>query len=422
MTEDRDKELENRRWKEIMDLQKCKEEYAALLVLGGIHLKQGEKVIINSDVLTQEMAHLVMEKCYEYGASKVEIRWKSARADAWDIKKADLDILKTVDPWEEARLDQQTKELPCVIHLLTSEALEYSPEMVERQAEMTKARLPLLLKYNQAMQDKYKWTVGGIPTASWAEKVFPGEENNLQHLWEDVLQTLYINGDGSSIRTWEKKWENAWRHLEALNDLELKTIRLKSGLGTDLTIEMLPGAMWHCGAFKEMGYAANLPSEELYTSPKAGSADGVLAASCPLVYANQYVEGLKLTFSGGRVTKVSAKQGEGFFKNLVETDEGVSRLGEVAIVDKNSPIRRAGHLFYHTLYDENSASHIAIGRGFPFVMKDFQNMSDEERLNCGVNNSGIHCDIMWGTEDAEITGVCQNGEEVVIMKDGSWRY
>lgn len=122
------------------------------------------------------------------------------------------------------------------------------------------------------------------------------------------------------------------------------------------------------------------------------------------------------------MTKVSAKQGEGFFKNLVETDEGASRLGEVAIVDKNSPIRRAGHLFYHTLYDENSASHIAIGRGFPFVMKDFQNMSDEERLNCGVNNSGIHCDIMWGTEDAEITGVCQNGEEIVIMKDGSWKH
>lgn len=405
---------------EKMDLQTCKEEYAALLVQGGIQLKPGERVIIHSDVLTREMAHLVMEKCYEYGASKVEIRWSSARADAWDVKYADLEILKTVEPWEEARLNQQTRELPCVIHLLTSEALDYSPEMLERQAEMTKSRLKVLLKYNQAMQDKYKWTAGGIPTAGWAKQVFPGEEGNLTHLWEDIFRTLYITGDGSSIRTWEKKWEAAWRHLDALNALDLKSIRLKSRLGTDLTIEMLPGAMWHCGAFQERGFAANLPSEELYTSPKAGSAEGVLAASCPLVYANQYIDGLKLTFSGGGVTDVSAKQGETFFKNLITTDEGAGRLGEVAIVDKESPIRKAGHLFYHTLYDENSASHIAIGRGFPFVMKDFLNMSDEERLACGVNNSGIHCDIMWGTEDAEIVGTCRNGDEVVIMKEGSW--
>lgn len=403
-----------------MDLQKCKEEYARLLVLGGIHLKPGEKVIIHSDVLTREMAHLVMEACYEHGASKVEIRWSSARADAWDIKKADLELLKTVNPWEEARLEQQVKELPCMIHLLTSEAMEYSPEMLERQAEMTKARLQVLLKYNQAMQDKYKWTVGGVPTAGWAEKVFPGEEDGLSRLWEDIFQTLYIHGDGSSIRTWEKKWESAWRHLDALNALDLKTIRLRSGLGTDLTIEMLPGAMWHCGAFQDRGFAANLPSEELYTSPKAGCAEGVLAASCPLVYANQYIDGLKLRFVGGRVTDVSAKQGEAFFKNLIRTDEGAGRLGEVAVVDRHSPVRKAGHLFYHTLYDENSASHIAVGRGFPFVMKDFQKMSDGERLNCGVNNSGIHCDIMWGTEDAKITGTRRNGEEVVIMEEGSW--
>lgn len=404
-----------------MDLQKCKEEYAELLVTGGICLKPGEKVIVNTDVSTREMALLTAKKCYEHGASKVEIRWSCGQADALDYAYGDLEAMKRVDAWEEERMKQQVEELPCMIHLLASEPLAYTDKMVEHQAKITKARFQVLLKYREQMQDKYKWTVGGIPTESWAGQVFPGEERGLERLWREVLETLYISGDGTSQETWEKKWEASWSHMDALNEMGLRSLHMTTGLGTDLTLELHPDAQWHCGAFRERGFAANLPSEELYTSPLAGKAEGTLVASCPLIYSNQRISGLCLTFCQGKVVQVSAEEGETFFQNLVETDEGASMVGEVAIVDRYSPIRKAGHLFYHTLYDENAACHVAVGRGFPFVLKNFEAMTDEQRLNCGLNNSAIHCDIMWGTDDTRITGTREDGSRVLIMEQGEWR-
>lgn len=403
-----------------MDLQKCKEEYAELLVMGGICLKSGERVIINSDVSTAEMAELVARKCYENGASVVDVRWTSNRMDSLHYAFASMAELEKVEKWEEERMALQVEQLPCMIHLLSSEPQEYTNEMVERKQKAMEGKLPIILKYREQMQDKYKWTVGGVPTQSWADQVFPGEEGNLRHLWEDVLKTVMVNGDGTSVAKWEEKWRRSWAHMDALNALGLKTLHMKTGLGTDLTVELHPEGEFHAGAYREAGYAANLPSEELYTSPLAGKAEGKLVASCPLVYDSQFIEGLELTFTDGCVADVRAKEGEAFFKKLVALDEGAGRIGEVAIVDKESPIGKLGHLMYHTLYDENAACHVAVGRGFPFILKNFAEMSDDERLNSGLNHSGIHCDIMFGTKDTEITGVTKDGQEVTIMKDGSW--
>lgn len=403
-----------------MDLKRCKEEYAKLLVLGGIRLRPGERVIINSDVSTAEMAELTAKICYEYGASIVDVRWTDTRIDSLHYAFAAMEELEKVESWEEERMALQVKQLPCMIHLLSSEPQEYTPEMVDRQQRSMKKRLPVIMKYREQMQDKYRWTIGGVPTQAWADQVFPGEKDNLRHLWEDVLKTVMINGDGTAVEKWERKWQRLWSHMDALNALQLRTLHMTTGLGTDLTVELHPQAEFHAGAYREAGYAANLPSEELYTSPLAGKAEGKLVASCPLIYQNQYIEGLELTFTDGKVSEVKAAKGEEFFKRLVRMDEGASMIGEVAIVDKKSPVGRLGHLMYHTLYDENAACHVAVGRGFPFVLKNFSAMSDEERLNCGLNHSGIHCDIMYGTDDTRITGKTADGSSVKIMENGTW--
>lgn len=403
-----------------MDLETCKNEYAKLIAEGGVNVQPGEMVLINADVTAYDMARRVVKACYDRGAAKVEVRWSDTRLTDMDFRYADEEVLKTVTGWEEEQMKEQAEELPCLIHLLTTDPIGADDAMVAKQSSVRNARLEVLLPYIMKMRNRYKWTAVCIPTQPWADLVFPGEENNLAHLWQDILSTVLVNGDGTAVEKWKAKFQTMWGHMDTLNDLQFKTLHLQSELGTDLTVELHKDIQFACACGPDDDAMVNLPSEELFTSPIAGKAEGTLVASCPLVHENQYVEGLQLTFEEGKVVVVKAEKGEQFFRELTETDEGACMLGEVAIVDRNSPVRALGHLLYHTLYDENAACHVAVGRGFEFVVKDFSEKSPEELADIGINQSGIHCDIMWGTEDATITGTTYDGTTVVILEHGEW--
>ncbi|MGM9536141.1 MAG: aminopeptidase, partial [Intestinibacter sp.] len=231
-----------------MDLETRKNEYAELIVKAGIQLKPGEKVIINSDVTIYDMTRRVCEICYQEGASYVEIRWSDSRKEAMDFKYADEELLIKVDKWQEEQYIQQSEELPCLIHLLISDSIPYSEIMQERQAKARVSKLNVLSPYIQKMQNKYKWTAVCIPTQVWADQVFPSEENNLEHLWEDVLHTLMITGDGQSIKKWDNKWHNMWDHMDRINALGLKSLHLESELGTNLTVALHPKVKFACAS------------------------------------------------------------------------------------------------------------------------------------------------------------------------------
>ena len=403
-----------------MDLNTCMDEYAKLIACGGIRVKEGEKVLINSDVAMSDMARRVAKACYENGASKVEIRWSDSRMNEIDLKYASEETLSTVSGWEELQMKEQSEELPCLIHLLASDPAESDARLAAKQAAVTGARLQVMIPHILKMRNRYKWTAVCIPTQAWADLIFPEEENNLQRLWEEVLEIVGVNGDGTAVEKLNAKFASMWTHMDALNSLHLRSLHLMSELGTDLHVELHEGVPFACACGPEDEAAVNIPSEELFTSPAAGKAEGTVAASCPLIYDNQYIEGLKLTFENGRVSDVKAEQGEEYFRNMIRTDDGASMLGEVAVVDRTSSIRSYGHLFNHTLFDENAACHIALGRGFAFLIKDFKNKSPEEIAAYGINESAVHCDIMWGTDHACITGVTADGKEVEILRDGQW--
>jgi len=407
-----------------MDLRKCKEEYARLLVLGGVKLEKGERVVIASDVVSAEMAELVAKTAYECGASKVEMRWSSARVEAYGYEYANIDFLKEFDEWESKKWELQVEQLPCLINLVSSEPIEFTSEMLANQADVMKERAPKIMSYRNQMDGKFKWTIGGVATQSWADQVFPGEENNLEHLWRSIFTTLMITGEGDSIEKWDATWEKIHAHEDYLNNLNLKTVHVETGLGTDLTMNLSEMVLWEGGSDRTLGNAPNLPSAEVFTSPVASSTEGVMVSSKPLVCQNQVIEGIRLVFKEGKIVEATAEKGEEFFKKYLETDEGALRLGEIAIIDKYSPIKNAGHVFYHTLFDENVACHIAIGRAFPFLLKDFAGMSSEEVAEniekADLNQSGIHCDIMFGTPDVTITGTTRDGKVIEIMKNGEW--
>ncbi len=403
-----------------MDFERCMDEYAKLIVCGGIRVAPGEKVLINSDIATSDMAHRVAKACYEQGAAKVEIRWSDSKMTAMNLQYASEEILSQVTGWEELQMKEQSEELPCLIHLLCSDPNEGDSVLAQKQAVITGNRLQVMKPHILKMRNRYKWTAACIPTQDWADLIFPGVEDNLHKLWLEILEIVNVNGDGTAVEKMNAKFQTMWSHMDALNSLKLRKLHLETELGTDLHVELHERVPFACACGPQDDYIKNIPSEELFTSPIAGKAEGVLVASVPFIYENQYVEGLKLTFKDGRVTDVKADKGEAFFRKVVETDPGASMLGEVAIVDKVFPIRGFGHIFGHTLLDENAACHIAVGRGFTFLIKDFMTMTPEEIADCGINESGIHCDIMWGTDHTRISGITAEEKEVVIMDDGEW--
>lgn len=404
-----------------MDLDICKKEYAELIVRGGIRLKPGEKVLINSDVATQEMARLVARSCYENGAGKVEIRWTDRHLDRMSVQYAHEDILKSVSGWEELQMKEQADELPCLIHLLSTDLIDSDDNYADKQAAARSARLQVLLPHILRMRNRYKWTAVCVPTEAWADLLFPNKDHNLEQLWEEVLTAVLVDGDGTSVQKWQDKLESMWTHLNVLNHMSLRSLHLESELGTDLWVELHPKVRFCCASGPKDEAFVNIPSEEIFTSPISGKAEGTLVASCPLIHENNYVNKLKLQFQNGVVTEVSATEGEAFFRKLVQTDDGAARLGEVAIVDRHSPVKALGHLMYHTLFDENAACHIAVGHGFNFAVEDYKNCTPEDIAACGINQSGIHCDVMWGTDHARITGITASGRAVTILADGEWQ-
>ena len=199
----------------------------------------------------------------------------------------------------------------------------------------------------------------------------------------------------------------------------------KAANGTDFTVELIPEGIFCGGSEHTLGgeeFNPNIPSEEIFTSPKAGCAEGLVVASLPLSYRGQLIENFSMRFEGGKVVEVKAEKGEELLRQMVSMDAGAAMLGECALVPYTSPIRESGITFYETLFDENAACHLALGRGFTNCIKDYDKYTLQELHAMGINESMIHVDFMIGTEDLSVTAVTESGERVAIFVDGTWAF
>jgi aminopeptidase len=164
----------------------------------------------------------------------------------------------------------------------------------------------------------------------------------------------------------------------------------------------------------------NIPSEEIFTTPKSGVADGIVYSSKPLSYQGKLIENFSIEFKDGKAVAVKAETGQEDLEKMIAMDEGAARLGECALIGKNSPINNLNILFYSTLYDENASWHFAMGRGFDICVENFAKYTKEELISLGVNDSMIHVDFMIGTDDLEVSGITEDGTEVAIFRNGDW--
>ena len=399
-------------------------KYATLVARVGANVKKGQVVTISASVEHSEFAAYVTEACYKAGASRVDHEWSCQAITKMHYKYRTLKSLSTVPAWKEEKMKLAVEEIPCRIHIIGED-----PDGLRgiNQEKMQKSRIatyPIVKKYNDAMENKEQWTIVAVPSYAWAKKVFPGEKKNKAYemLWDEILKSVRITKDNDPIEAWNQHNEAFKARCAWLNEQHFDYLEYKSANGTDFRASLIPEGHW-CGGGEVslLGnfFNPNMPTEEIFTSPKKGCADGKLVSTKPLSYQGQLIDKFYITFKDGKAVEWDAEVGKPLLDRMLSMDEGAGYLGELALVPKDSPISESGVLFYNTLFDENASCHVALGRGFMDTINDFQNKTHEECHALGINDSMIHVDFMIGAPDMSITGY-KDGKATPIFANGTW--
>ena len=402
-------------------------QYARLIARTGANVQKGQSVLIVAGLDQPEFIELLAAECYRAGASEVEVEWRHQPLTRLAVRYKSAKKLGEVKAWEEEKQKWQSENLPARIVVLSEDPDGLTGINQAKYAKGMQARYQKLRPYIDARENREQWCIAAVPGVKWAKKVFPElpKGRAVEKLWEVILScSRALEGDP------EENWRLHNLELKAradrLNAMGLVSLEYRSANGTDLKVGLIPEALFLGGAERcpvnGVLYDPNIPSEELFITPKAGSAEGIVHATMPLVFQGILIEDFWLRFEGGKVTELHAEKNEEALRTLVSMDEGAAMLGECALVPYASPIRESGILFYNTLFDENAACHLALGRGYSSNIRDYENYSLEELRAMGVNDSMVHEDFMIGSEDLSITGVTAAGERVAIFRDGGWAF
>lgn len=398
--------------------------YARLIAVKGVNVQKGQAVFINAELDQPQFVELVVEECYKAGASKVTVDWSHQVLTRLAVKYQSDEVLSRVEDWQFARLQYKADTLPAHIWIESEDPDGLNGIDIQKFSKAQQIKRKLTKKYRDAMDNKYQWCIAAVPGLAWAKKVFPNESDEaaVEKLWEAILYTARALGD--PVKNWEEHNRLLAQRCRFLNSLDIDTLEYKSSNGTDFTVGLIENSKFMGGSEKTAGsnveFNANIPSEEIFISPKKGRAEGVVYASKPLSYQGQLIENFSVRFENGKAVEVKAEKNEELLRSIITMDENAGYLGECALVPYDSPIRNSGVLFYNTLFDENAACHLAFGEGFTNCLADYDSLTLEQCRERGINESIIHVDFMIGTEDLCITAVTRAGERVEIFKNGNW--
>jgi len=401
-------------------------QYARLIARKGGNVQKGQDVEIYASLDQPEFVKLLAEECYACGARKVSVEWSYLPLTKLDYRKRSLKTLSTLESWEVEKLKHRVKTLPVRIFLESDDPDGLKGVNQEKVSKATQARFSVIKPYRDAMENKYQWCIAAVPGAEWAKKVFPGETRSraIEKLWEAILYTS--RADGDPVAAWDAHNTDLSARCAYLNSLGIETLEIKSSNGTNLSVGMIEEALFMGGSEAAQGsgieFNPNIPSEEVYISPKKGVAEGVAVASKPLSYRGELIENFSVRFENGKAVEVHAEKNEALLREMISMDEGAAFLGEVALVPYDSPIRNSEILFYNTLFDENAACHLALGHGFTNTLKDYDKYTLAECYEKGINDSMIHVDFMIGTADLCVVAVTRDGRRVPVFEKGNWAF
>jgi aminopeptidase len=399
---------------------------AEVAVRVGLNLQKGQELVLTAPTDALPLVRRIVEQAYKAGAKFVtplisddEIalaRYRSAPDASFDFAPEWFyDGIANAFRSGAARMGI-TGANPA---LLSGQ----DPEKVSR------ANIAMSKAYKPAMElitrHDINWTIVAAATPAWAELVFPGEPEELAmgKLWDAIFRTSRITGD-DPVADWKRHGENLKHRVDLLNAKRYHSLRFFTPDGaTDLTVGLADQHLWAGGgttAGNGVYCQPNIPTEECFTTPHKNRVHGIVSASKPLSHQGTLIENIRCRFENGRIVEVTATKGEDAIRKLIATDDGARRLGEVALVPHNSPIAQSGILFWNTLFDENAASHIALGQAYSTCIINGEKMSEEELAKLGANESIIHVDWMIGGPTMNIDGVSASGAAEPLMRDGDW--
>ena len=399
-------------------------KYAELIAKVGANVQKGQNVIIAAELDQPEFVEMLVAECYKRGAKRVFVDFMHQPLTKYAVRYCSEKVLGSLEDWQIQKWEWQADTLPAKIYLLSEDPDGLNGINQKKFAKANAARSKVIKPIRDKMENKYQWCIAAVPGKDWAKKVFPGVRSSVavEKLWEAILDTARVYDD--PIAEWNTHNENLKKRCDHLNSLGIKELHYTASNGTDLRIGLNPEALFMGGGEflmnSDVYFNPNIPTEEAYTSPMKGKAEGIVYSSMPLSHDGQLVDKFWFRFEGGKIVDLGAECGKEVLTEMINMDEGAAYLGEVALVPYSSPIRKSGILFYNTLFDENAACHLAIGRGFTNVLKNFENYTEEEAHMLGVNDSIIHVDFMIGTADLSITGKTENGTEIKIFENGEW--
>ena len=398
-------------------------QYAKLIAQMGVNIQKGQDVLIYAGLDQPEFVEILVDECYKCKARSVTVEWSYQPLRKLHYRYMNLKTLGEVTEWQKARLQHYCDTVPARIHLTSADPDGLKGINVKKMAKASQMAYPIVKPYHDQLDGKEQWCIAAVPGKAWAKKVFPGERTSVavEKLWEAILATSRVNDD--PIKAWEDHNKDLHDHCAYLNSLGIRKLHYSADNGTNLTVGMIPEAVF-CGGCETaktgISFNPNIPSEECFISPKRGEAEGIVYATKPLSYQGQLIENFWMRFEGGKAVEVGAEKGQELLQQMVNMDEGAGYLGECALVPQTSPINVTDLLFYNTLFDENAVCHLAVGRGFNDTIRGYHDKTNEECKALGVNESMIHVDFMIGCDSMNIDATCQDGKVVPIFRNGNW--
>lgn len=407
-------------------MQKSKlRAYANLIARKGVNIQKNQPVIIEAELDQPEFIEILVDECYKAGASAVDVRWSHQPLEKLHVRHKTLKNLSAVEEWELAKMKHQEETLPARIVILSDDPDGLKGVNMDKYSKASQARRKAFKPFRDRMENKYQWCIAAVPGVKWAKKLFPEDRKSVavEKLWQAILSAS--RADIDPVKQWEEHNANIAKRCEYLNSLGVSELVYKSSNGTDFRVGIIDGAQFVGGAggtVEGVMFNANIPSEEVFITPMKGKAEGKVVSTMPLSYQSQLIENFTITFKDGKAVEYTAEKNEELLGKLLAMDENAGYLGECALVPFDSPINNSGILYYNTLFDENASCHLALGAGYSECIPGFENMTFEECVEKGCNDSIIHVDFMIGAEDLSVIAVDKNGKETPLFVDGNWAF
>jgi len=400
------------------------EKLAQTAVRVGLNVQHGQEVVMTASVDALPLARAITRQAYKAGASLVTTLFADEESTLARYAHASDDSFDKASAWLFDGMAAAFKAGAGRLAIAGEDPSLLAGQDPEKVARANRARSTA---YRPALKliagFDINWNIVSAATPAWARAVFPDEpeEVAVAKLWDAIFAASRIDAE-DPVAAWEA--HNGFLHDRArhLNQRRYGALRFV-GPGTDLTVGLADDHEWHGGSSKAKNGVVcnpNIPTEEVFTTPHKDRVSGFVSATKPLSYQGTLIDRISVRFEGGRIIEADAASGKDVLGKVLETDEGARRLGEVALVPYSSPISKSGLLFYNTLFDENAASHIALGQSYSQCFINGGQLTPEELTARGANNSLIHIDWMIGSHEIDVEGINADGSVEAVMRKGEW--